>query len=65
MLRNISVREVTQFLFGLMLVFGALTLVPKALMLLKARSFQRGILYFCLGGLSLFLAILAFAMAFD
>jgi len=62
---NIPTREITQFFFGLMLVFGAITLVPKAIFLFKAGNKGRGTLYLILGGASLFLSVVAFLMAFD
>ncbi|UCG79235.1 MAG: hypothetical protein JSV21_05275 [Nitrospirota bacterium] len=58
-------RVITQFLFGLMLIFGGMTLIPKSLFLLKQKSTPRAVLYLCLGSLCFFLAIVAFLMAFD
>jgi hypothetical protein len=58
-------RVITQFLFGLMLIFGGLTLIPKAISLFIEKRTKRAILYASLGGLSFFLAIVAFMMAFD
>ncbi len=58
-------RVVTQFLFGLMLIFGGLTLIPKAIFLIREKHTKRAILYASLGGLSFFLAVVAFLMAFD
>ncbi len=58
-------RVITQFLFGLMLLFGGLTLIPKAISLFTKKSTKKAILYSVLGGLSFFLAVVAFMMAFD
>ncbi|GBE31931.1 hypothetical protein BMS3Bbin05_00836 [bacterium BMS3Bbin05] len=61
----LNVRAITQFLIGLMLLFGAATIMPRSLILLKGKHYGRGLLYLILGSLSLFLTIVAFAMAFD
>jgi hypothetical protein len=58
-------RVITQFLFGLMLVFAGLTLIPKAIVLYRDKRVKRAVLYTALGGLSFFLAVVAFMMAFD
>ena len=58
-------RVITQFLIGLMLLFGGLTLIPKAIILIKKKNISRALLYACLGGLSFFLALISFLMAFD
>ncbi|MGW8272486.1 MAG: hypothetical protein ACWGN7_03745 [Thermodesulfovibrionales bacterium] len=56
-------REVTQILVGVMLFFGALTLVPKSLISLKSGNRARCVLYAVLGTASLVLAAVAVGMA--
>lgn len=58
------VRMVTQILAGLMLLFGAATLFPKAYIEYKASRPGKSILYFFLGFCALFFAIMAFVYAF-
>lgn len=58
-------REITQFLIGLMLLFGGVTLIPKAIIMYTRKNASRGVVYTCLGALSFFLSLIAFLMAFD
>lgn len=57
-------RFITQILVGLMLLFGALTLFPKAYVDYRAKKTGKGILYSALGLLSLFFALMAFNYAY-
>jgi len=58
------VRMITQILAGLMLLFGAATLFPKAYIEYRARNLRKSILYFFLGFCALFFAIMAFVYAY-
>ncbi|MDA8431937.1 MAG: DUF308 domain-containing protein [Nitrospiraceae bacterium] len=57
------VRMITQVLAGLMLLFGAATLFPKAYFEYRNRR-GKSALYFVLGLLSLFFSIMAFVYAY-
>ena len=57
------VRMITQILAGLMLLFGAATLFPKAYFEYRSRR-RKWMLYFVLGLLSLFFSIMAFVYAY-
>jgi hypothetical protein len=57
------VRMITQVLAGLMLLFGAATLFPKAYFEYKRRR-PKSALYFILGLFSLFFSIMAFVYAY-
>lgn len=56
-------RVVTQILAGLMLLFGAATLFPKAYLEYRGRKGKSAV-YFVLGLLSLFFSIMAFVYAY-
>jgi hypothetical protein len=58
------VRMVTQVLAGLMLLFGAATLFPKAYFEYRAGRTRKSLLYFILGLLALFFSIMAFVYAY-
>lgn len=58
------VRIIAQVLAGLMLLFGAATLIPKAYLEYRGRNIQKSILYFFLGFCSLFFSIMAFVYAY-
>ena len=58
------IRMITQVLAGLMLLFGAATLFPKAYIEYRARNLRKGILYFFLGFCALFFAVMAFVYAY-
>ncbi len=58
------VRMITQILAGLMLLFGAATLFPKAYLEYKAGRTRKGSLYFFLGFCALFFSIMAFVYAY-
>ncbi len=58
------VRMITQVLAGLMLLFGAATLFPKAYFEYRARRGKKSALYCVLGLLSLFFSIMAFVYAY-
>jgi hypothetical protein len=58
------VRMITQILAGLMLLFGAATLFPKAYIEYRAARKGKSLLYFSLGILALFFAIMAFVYAY-
>ncbi len=55
---------VTQILAGLMLLFGAATLFPKAYLEYKTGRTRKSILSFSLGILALFFSIMAFVYAY-
>ncbi len=57
------VRMITQVLAGLMLLFGAATLFPKAYFEYRRRK-GKSALYLALGLLSLFFSIMAFVYAY-
>jgi hypothetical protein len=57
------VRMITQILAGLMLLFGAATLFPKAYFEYRSRR-PKSAVYFVLGLLSLFFSIMAFVYAY-
>ncbi len=58
------VRVITQVLAGLMLLFGAATLFPKAYLEYRGRNIRKSILYFFLGFCALFFSIMAFVYAY-
>ena len=58
------VRMITQVLAGLMLLFGAATLFPKAYLEYKVGRSGKSILYFFLGFCALFFSIMAFVYAY-
>ena len=58
------VRMITQVLAGLMLLFGAATLLPKAYLEHKAGRTGKSILYFLFGFCALFFSIMAFVYAY-
>ncbi len=58
------VRMITQVLAGLMLLFGAATLFPKAYLEYKARRSAKSVLYLLLGLFALFFSIMAFVYAY-
>ncbi|MEW6109998.1 MAG: hypothetical protein AB1632_12650 [Nitrospirota bacterium] len=58
------VRMITQILVGLMLLFGAITLFPKAYFEFKAKRPAKGLLYAFLGILALFFSSMAFYYAY-
>jgi len=55
---------ITQILAGLMLLFGAATLLPKAYLEYKTKKTGKSIVSFILGLLALFFAIMAFVYAY-
>ncbi len=55
---------VTQVLAGLMLLFGAATLFPKALLEYKTGNLRKSALYFFLGFCALFFSVMAFVYAY-
>lgn len=57
-------RMITQILAGLMLLFGAVTLFPKAYLEYLAERKGKSILYFVLCVLALFFSIMAFVYAY-
>ncbi|MGD0281059.1 MAG: hypothetical protein ABSB95_01700 [Dissulfurispiraceae bacterium] len=57
------VRVVTQLLIGLMLLFGAITITPKLLLMLKERNLSRALYYLMLWCISLAFALIAFYSA--
>jgi len=57
-------RIITQILVGLMLLFGAVTLVPKAYIEFRAGKFGKGILSLFLACLALFFSCMAFYYAY-
>jgi hypothetical protein len=58
------VRMITQVLAGLMLLFGAATLFPKAYIEYKTKKTRKSMASFILGLLALFFAIMAFVYAY-
>jgi hypothetical protein len=54
------VRVITQILVGLMLLFGVLTLIPKAVLEFKAGKTGKGVFSVFLGLCALFFSWLAF-----
>ncbi len=58
------VRMITQILAGLMLLFGAATLFPKAYFEYRAERKGKSFLYLVLGVLALFFSLMAFAYAY-
>lgn len=58
------VRVITQLLVGLMLLFGAATLFPKAFFAFKTRRTGKGMLYISLGAFALFFSLMAFYYAY-
>ncbi len=57
-------RMITQILAGLMLLFGAATLFPKAFLEYKAGNLRKSTLYFFLGFCALFFSVMAFVYAY-
>jgi hypothetical protein len=58
------VRAFTQLLVGLMLLFGVLTLLPKAYQEFRANRAAKGLLYVFLGLCALFFSWMAFYYAY-
>ncbi len=58
------VRMITQVLAGLMLLFGAATLFPKAYFEYRMGKAKKSLLSFSLGLLALFFSIMAFVYAY-
>ncbi len=58
------VRMITQVLAGLMLLFGAATLFPKAYFEYRTGKTRKSLLSFSLGLLALFFSIMAFVYAY-
>ncbi len=58
------VRMITQILAGLMLLFGAATLFPKAYLEYRSAKIRKSIVSFVLGLLALFFSIMAFVYAY-
>lgn len=58
------VRMITQVLAGLMLLFGAATLFPKAYMEHKAGKVKKSLFSLILGLVALFFSIMAFVYAY-
>lgn len=61
----IDTRTISQFLMGLMLLFGGVTLIAKAVLSFRRRTYARGVTHILLGCLSMLLAVIAFGMAFS
>ena len=57
-------RIITQLLVGLMLLFGAATLFPKAYIEFRGKKFGKSILSFSLGCAALFFSGMAFYYAY-
>jgi hypothetical protein len=57
-------RLLAQILMGLMLLFGFLTLIPKAYIQFKYGEKSKGILYTVLGLLAVFFSCMAFYYAY-
>lgn len=57
-------RAVTQIALGLMLLFGAATLIPKGIMHIRLKNKPRGIMYVIMGVISAFFSLLAFGYAY-
>jgi hypothetical protein len=60
----IMVRTVTQLLVGLMLLFGALTLFPKAFLEFRTGKITKGFVSALLGLCALFFSWMAFYYAY-
>jgi len=58
------VRMITQILAGLMLLFGAATLLPKSYFDFRAKRLASAVRYGALGSLSLFFSMMAFYYAY-
>lgn len=48
-----------------MLLFGGITLIPKAIFLQKKGRTTKSVLYLALGCISFFLSVVSFLMTFD
>ena len=57
-------RIITQILIGLMLVFGALNLAPRAVLHIRGKDIPRALLFLVLVSVSLFFAVMAFYFAY-
>jgi hypothetical protein len=57
-------RIVTQILIGLMLVFGSLTLAPRALFYIRKRDLVKAIYFLLLVSITFFFALMAFYFAY-
>ncbi len=58
-------RIISQVLIGLMLVFGALTLAPRALFYIGRRDMLRSFYFLFLIAVAFFFAVVAFFFAYD
>ena len=61
---NYMARIITQVLVGLMLLFGTVTLLPKAYIEFKAGKFGKSILSLLLACIALFFSCMAFYYAY-
>lgn len=57
------VRIVTQLLVGFMLIFGAVMLTPKLLLMVRQKNAFRGIYYLMLWSISVIFSVMAFYYA--
>jgi hypothetical protein len=59
------VRVITQILVGLMLLFGAINLVAKALVHIRNKRIPRALYFLSLSAIALFFSVLAFYYAYS
>jgi hypothetical protein len=59
-----TVRILTQVLVGLMLLFGAATLFPKAYFEIRAKKIGKAVVSVFLGSAALFFSVMAFYYAY-
>ena len=59
------VRVITQILVGLMLLFGAINLMAKALMQIRKKGLARALYFLILSAVALFFSIMAFYYAYS
>ena len=57
-------RIITQMLIGLMLFFGVLTLVPRAVFHFRSKALLRGFYFILLAVVALFFSVMAFYFAY-
>lgn len=57
-------RILAQIMIGIMLLFGTFTLIPRGMLLLKAKRPARGILSVILGAVCTFFSLMCFYYAY-
>lgn len=57
-------RLLTQIVLGMLLLFGAATLIPRGIVHIRLGNTPRGVMYLCIGIMCMFFTIMAFIYAY-